>query len=147
MTKEKLTTFQVTLETRDRLKSIGSKGETYDELINRLLDAEEPSDYWKRIGTIGVDSGLVMVGDPGYYEDTAKIHEDWGGFCKEYQDNAANGVYTIGKNGITAIVVPSGLGDGLYDVFAHFVGSRVGAVFVEFIAPDDEARVIKDGWQ
>ena len=40
--------------------------------------------------------------------------------------------------------MPSGLGDGLYDVFAHFVGSRVGAVFVEFIAPDDEARVIKD---
>lgn len=26
------------METRDRLKDLGSKGETYDELVNRLID-------------------------------------------------------------------------------------------------------------
>jgi hypothetical protein len=33
-----LTTLQVKTETRDRLKSIGKKGESYDAIINRLLD-------------------------------------------------------------------------------------------------------------
>jgi len=35
-----LTTLQVRTETRDRLKSIGHKGESYDAIINRLLDSE-----------------------------------------------------------------------------------------------------------
>jgi hypothetical protein len=34
----KLTTIKVRKETRDALKSVGKKGETYDEIINRLLD-------------------------------------------------------------------------------------------------------------
>jgi hypothetical protein len=38
MSKEKLTTIKVKAETRDTLKSVGKKGETYDEIINRLLD-------------------------------------------------------------------------------------------------------------
>jgi hypothetical protein len=33
-----LTTIQLTKRTRDRLKQLGSKGETYDEILNRLLD-------------------------------------------------------------------------------------------------------------
>ncbi len=32
------TTIPVSKETRDRLKSIGSKGETYDEICKKLLD-------------------------------------------------------------------------------------------------------------
>ena len=32
--------LQVKSETRDRLKSIGHKGESYDTIINRLLDTE-----------------------------------------------------------------------------------------------------------
>ena len=35
-----LTTLQVRTETRDRLKSIGMKGESYDTIINRILDKE-----------------------------------------------------------------------------------------------------------
>ena len=34
------TCIQVKTETRDRLKSIGKKGESYDKIINRLLDTE-----------------------------------------------------------------------------------------------------------
>ncbi len=33
-----LTTIKIRKETRDVLKSVGKKGETYDEIINRLLD-------------------------------------------------------------------------------------------------------------
>lgn len=32
------TTISLDMETRDRLKSLGRKGETYDELVNRLID-------------------------------------------------------------------------------------------------------------
>jgi len=36
-----LTTIQVRTETKDRLKSIGRKGESYDAVINRVLDERE----------------------------------------------------------------------------------------------------------
>ncbi len=36
-----LTTIQVTTGTRNRLKVIGRKGESYDKIINRLLDESE----------------------------------------------------------------------------------------------------------
>lgn len=35
------TTIALSSTTRDRLKAAGRKGETYDELINRLLDELE----------------------------------------------------------------------------------------------------------
>ena len=33
-----VTTIKIAPETRDRLKAMGMKGETYDALVNRLLD-------------------------------------------------------------------------------------------------------------
>ena len=37
MTENKNTTIQLLIETRDELKALGSKGETYDEIIKRLI--------------------------------------------------------------------------------------------------------------
>lgn len=34
-----LTTIPLSKKTRDRLRALGRKGETYDELLNRLMDA------------------------------------------------------------------------------------------------------------
>jgi len=36
-----VTTVQITSETRDLLKSVGRKGETYDEIIRKLLKSSE----------------------------------------------------------------------------------------------------------
>ena len=36
-----VTTIKVRPETRERLKALGVKGETYDALLNRLLDDAE----------------------------------------------------------------------------------------------------------
>jgi len=36
--REGVTTIQLEMKTRDRLMSIGKKGETYDEIINKLVD-------------------------------------------------------------------------------------------------------------
>lgn len=35
------TTISIEMITRDRLKDIGKKGESYDEIINRLIDESE----------------------------------------------------------------------------------------------------------
>jgi hypothetical protein len=35
----KNTTIQVTVKTRDELKTLGTKGETYDDIIKRLIKA------------------------------------------------------------------------------------------------------------
>jgi len=37
MDKRGKTTIEVSVETRDQLKELGKKGETYDEIIRRLL--------------------------------------------------------------------------------------------------------------
>jgi hypothetical protein len=36
-----ITTIQVTPETRDMLKSVGRKGETYDAIVRKLLKSSE----------------------------------------------------------------------------------------------------------
>lgn len=36
-----LTTIPLLKPTRDRLRTIGKKGETYDQLVNRLIDVYE----------------------------------------------------------------------------------------------------------
>ena len=38
MAKENMTTIQLSTETRDQLKELGKKGETYDEIIKKLLE-------------------------------------------------------------------------------------------------------------
>lgn len=35
---EELTSIKIRKGTRDSLKNVGKKGETYDQIINRLLD-------------------------------------------------------------------------------------------------------------
>ena len=37
MAKTDVTTIQISKDTREELKALGSKGETYDEIIKRLL--------------------------------------------------------------------------------------------------------------
>ena len=37
-----VTTIKIAPETRDRLKALGTKGETYDALLNRLMDEIQP---------------------------------------------------------------------------------------------------------
>jgi hypothetical protein len=40
--KENITTIQISKATRDELKQLGKKGETYDEIIKRLTE------LWKK---------------------------------------------------------------------------------------------------
>lgn len=38
MAKEDVTTIQISTETREQLKYLGKKGETYDEIIKKLIE-------------------------------------------------------------------------------------------------------------
>jgi hypothetical protein len=40
-----VTTIQLAPSTRDQLKAVGRKGETYDQIVRRLLAASEYSDF------------------------------------------------------------------------------------------------------
>jgi len=43
-----VTTVLVKRETRDRLKKYGFKGETYDEIVNRLIETAERQMFYER---------------------------------------------------------------------------------------------------
>ncbi len=77
---------------------------------------------WERAGYVGVDAGLVMVGDPCYQlldspSGPHPIH-NWPAFCAHHH-NSGKGVTDLNDhwpNGHVGVVVNSGLGDGLYPV-------------------------------
>jgi hypothetical protein len=43
-----LTTLPVRKPTRDRLRSFGIKGESYDQILQRLMEIAEESAFWDR---------------------------------------------------------------------------------------------------
>lgn len=40
-----ITTIQLSPETREHLRAVGRKGETYDQIVQRLLKSAEYSDF------------------------------------------------------------------------------------------------------
>jgi hypothetical protein len=55
------TTIPVTKGTRDRLKTIGQKGETYDEIIHRLIEIAEQVDFFNKQKRILEEEGFVPL--------------------------------------------------------------------------------------
>ena len=43
-----LTTLPVRKSTRDRLKTFGVKGESYDAILARLMEVARESEFWER---------------------------------------------------------------------------------------------------
>lgn len=87
---------------------------------------------WEQIGSIPVDAGIVMVGDPCYLLPDDGSHRDndiknWGKFCNLLDNNNWNSI----KN--SAIVVSSGYGDGKYPVYVRYQDGRIAEVKVVFI--------------
>jgi hypothetical protein len=96
---------------------------------------------WVKVGSIFVDAGIVMVGDPCYSfgADSTAMPEliggnTWSKFCEYLKDDRVASVGHLG------VVVQSGYGDGEYDVFVQWTTcgeKRVKAVMVVFIDEDD----------
>ncbi len=43
-----LTTLPLNKATREHLKAFGSKGESYDQILRRLMEIAEESGFWER---------------------------------------------------------------------------------------------------
>ncbi len=87
------------------------------ELTNKMVEWYEfyRDEFWsasERIGSVGVDSGMLMIADPGYIKEPTDIKCE--GIGAEI-DNEARSAQIL--NGY-CLAFSSGYGDGLYDVYA-----------------------------
>lgn len=102
------------------------------------------------LGYVGVDSGQIILTDPCYLDSWVSDEEyDSLNHPGEYSYNGACYATIHEENmggqldeGVTAVAVRSGYGDGSYPVYAEIsdegmFGKRVKRLIVEFI-PDEE---------
>lgn len=93
---------------------------------------------WTKVGVIGVDAGVVWLGDPCYilHKDSLPIAlgNSWPEFVERLVSPAVQFNYDKGHAGL-GVVVSAGFGDGIYDVFVRYVqgSSRIAEVKIVFI--------------
>jgi hypothetical protein len=98
----------------------------------------------KHIGYVGVDSGMLMVGDPCYlkewelwndkseeYDESEKNIGKYGylGACATVSNNQAG---TLGEG--KSVIFQSGLGDGVYSIYALYDedNETIAQVIIDF---------------
>ena len=96
-----------------------------------------------KIGSIGIDSGQVLIGDPCYLrdfkndeynEETEQGNFSYSGACNTTTQAASGGVLYGEFGNEAAVVASTGYGDGLYDVFATYNDeNRVAKLEIIFI--------------
>ena len=101
-------------------------------------------DGWTKVGQVGVDAGILYLGDPCYVlhqeEPPPEIGKNWADFCDKLSDDCYTSTQ-IGK--CTGVVVSTGVGDGLYSVYVKYSdlgswGKRVKEVKVVFLDDSDD---------
>ncbi len=55
------TTIQVSRETREKLKKIGGKGQTYDEIIEKLLEIGQKVSFFNELDRISDDEEFIPL--------------------------------------------------------------------------------------
>ena len=94
----------------------------------------------KQIGVVGVDAGLIIIGDPGYLIHTkpdteSTLGKDWDEFCDIISEGKRPTMkqftFPLGNPGL-AVVVSSGFGDGMYPVYAEIENGVIKSVKIEF---------------
>jgi hypothetical protein len=98
------------------------------------------------VGHIGVDAGIVWIGDPCYvfHQDKppTEIGSNWSEFCDKLDgmEHHKSFNYDLGHEGL-GVCVHSGYGDGTYPVYATYEDGRVKSVTIEFMEYDDEGEL------
>ena len=109
------------------------------------------------VGRVGVDAGMVMVGDPCYLDkftdheyDDAKVDAQRRKQKYDYSYSGACAA-TLGENlagelgRADAVAVSSGYGDGVYPVYAHYNHEgRIERLEVVFVSDEEEEDVEED---
>jgi hypothetical protein len=104
----------------------------------------------KLLGFFGVDSGQVMIGDPGYLTywkeneigDEGYGHYSWAGACATTLTSEFGGTLRNKIGAELAVVSNTGIGDGVYPVVAHISdeagwGERVERLEIIFLTEHD----------
>ena len=55
------TTIQISKETREKLKKVGRKGQTYDEIIENLLEISKKAIFFNELDRIADTEGFVPL--------------------------------------------------------------------------------------
>jgi hypothetical protein len=116
------------------------------------------NDSWEYIGSIGVDSGQMMLSDPCYVKDFAESDDVVGlmeaikngsddsysytGACSQSNTSQQAGVLVNDIGAELGVVCSSGFGDGVYPVFVkrHTFrnnDTRVVEMKIEFVNEDE----------
>lgn len=80
----------------------------------------------RRIGSVGVDAGILWIGDPFYImgDEASNRVTDWKQFCAAtfYKQNEIKNTHGVSAplGPGTGFVVPTAYGDGVYDVFVEY---------------------------
>lgn len=96
---------------------------------------------WQKVGTVGVDSGQIMLVDPCYVKQTfetawnAKPGLNYAGACEATLSDKHCG--NFGGSSM-AFATSSGYGDGEYDVYVRRLGDRIAEVKIVFIDSEEE---------
>lgn len=95
-----------------------------------------------KIGTVGIDTAQLYLGEPCYVIDTEIGKSDWGEFLDKLQPEDALWWTVMGKIGTrefpAGMVVKTGYGDGEYPVEVTLnKEGRVASVTITFIREDD----------
>ena len=96
---------------------------------------------WVKAGTVYVDSGSILIGDPCYHiGDEKNKEQNWKGFVdRVYKDTFyETGIATAWSVG-EGIVCSTGYGDGEYNVFIkRSPHNRIAELKIVFIDPDGD---------
>ena len=105
---------------------------------------DQTSSYWEQVGEVGVDAGLIWLGDPCYIIGKEADHrwDEWSDFCNDMdQDNWPDTKqfnFRMGHAGL-GVTVSTGYGDGLYPVEVKRTSKgRIAEVRLVFIEEEDE---------
>lgn len=87
-----------------------------------------------KIGDVGVDAGMLYIGDPCYIKEPIGTDDTWTKWLRALyhssQDGSNAAFWQI--DDITAVVTSTGWGDGIYPVYAEIRDGRVMSVTVKF---------------
>lgn len=97
-------------------------------------------DGWEYVGTLGVDAGIMYLGDPCYILQDENQVPDYNELindkCMKTVDKKGAGVYGNG----TGVICSTGFGDGSYGVFIKKYKNRVAEMKVVFISEDEKGE-------
>lgn len=97
---------------------------------------------WEKVGVVGVDAGVLWLGDPCYVlhvdPPPTAIGGSWAEFCARLGDRrAVQFDYDRGHPGL-GVVVSAGYGDGLYGVEVRRTSDgAIAAVRVVFVDEEE----------